>query len=726
MTRARTITLEFLREGPPHNQLLSPLTRYLAACQNRPPESLRLDVEHRDFLRWQAGLTYANVRRLGKVEDEKTRVVAAAAFEVERRNAIDDAGKAVTNVLGAIKGLTAELSCEPCEWRHIHLVVDASELGALPFELARAAPGLMVEGERLFAQQNARITLSRQTRRVATSVVSWPERPRILCVIADGDLPADAHVLALRKSIDHWIGWNDLEGSATGEEGGLDENLLLDNRKREAARMLTVLENPTLDEVSQAAAADCFTHVHVLAHGAPLPDASAGQTLYGICFRGTSGVDVVDGDRLEAALRHPKDCTHPTVVTLATCEGASVTGAILGPGGSAAHQIHSKGVPLVIASQFPLSKGASVVATEMLYRGLLRGDDPRETVHAIRRELLVVYPDTHDWASLVVYASLPPDLDAQLGTVRRNFERRAAETAIERFRATLRGKSEQQMASGSPDEQQRVGDDIDRLDETFARIRAAIDGPTKASVDANRFLGRLAMRLYDAYVFRSPPFGQAIATIAGRTKKHDFTTGRRPISMLAPNELLKLAKDSYLAAHGGDGSQWELWLQVVALCWALELDGTEVKQFDNDLTAARYMSDLLVERAGDAIINAAQQRALAACFKFEVELLAYLAGHTWDVRGTDMSESSFGFRLDELFDKLVRAVSPVPESYRAHAAWRQLRRYGIWVQHRWTWKQPDRQGVAPGRIARYSTRLQELGVRRYWGPRDHRSDQDAK
>ncbi|HWA72752.1 MAG TPA: hypothetical protein VG937_10470 [Polyangiaceae bacterium] len=345
MTSSRTIKLELLREGPPHNQLLSPLTRYLAACQNRPPESIRLDIEHRDFLRWQAGLTYA-AGRTTPARDQTTRREAKAAFNVERRNAIEDASKAVSTLLGSIRGLIAELSSDPCDWRHIHLVVDASELGALPFELARAAPGLMVEGERLFAQQNARVTISRQTRRVATSVVSWPSLPKILCIIGDGDLPADAHVLALRKSIDHWIGWNDQEDSATGSttsDAELNDDQLLDNRMREAARILTVLDNPTLEQVSATARSARFTHIHILAHGAPLPEAGTGQSLYGLCFRGPHGVDIVDGDRLEAALRHPQYCSCPTVVTLATCEGANVSGAILGPGGSAAHAIHSKG-----------------------------------------------------------------------------------------------------------------------------------------------------------------------------------------------------------------------------------------------------------------------------------------------------------------------------------------------------------------------------------------------
>jgi len=36
----RTLTLELLRHGPAHNQLLSPLTPYLALCENHPAVTL--------------------------------------------------------------------------------------------------------------------------------------------------------------------------------------------------------------------------------------------------------------------------------------------------------------------------------------------------------------------------------------------------------------------------------------------------------------------------------------------------------------------------------------------------------------------------------------------------------------------------------------------------------------------------------------------------------------
>ena len=40
----RTITLELLRHGPTHNQLLSPLTQYLALCQNHSAVTVRVPL----------------------------------------------------------------------------------------------------------------------------------------------------------------------------------------------------------------------------------------------------------------------------------------------------------------------------------------------------------------------------------------------------------------------------------------------------------------------------------------------------------------------------------------------------------------------------------------------------------------------------------------------------------------------------------------------------------
>jgi hypothetical protein len=280
------------------------------------------------------------------------------------------------------------------------------------------------------------------------------------------------------------------------------------------------------------------------------------------------------------------------------------------------------------------------------------------------------------------------------------------------------------IAAGGDDipeeERERLAEDVDRLDEAVAAIRSSIDRAdgNQARTDAHRFLGRLAMRLYDAYSLRSQPFQDAISNTLRQAKKHDFTTGRRPISMLAPSKLLRLAKDSYEMAHRLDGSQWELWVQVVALSWALNLDAADRPQFDKDLDATRYMADLLVERAANATTNAGEQRALAAAIAFEVELLAYFSGHA----AKTVSGQTFVQKLDEKFELFLKAAAPVPESYRAHAAWRQLRRYQVWSSARshptsTSEKHYPSSADMQALLSKYISTLKSRGVRRYWGPR---------
>ena len=115
----RTITLELLRHGPPHNQLLSPLTPYLALCENHAAVTVQLTFEHNQFLHRLRALSY----RLG----EEARV-----FQLR------DTAVTLGALLAGVPGLTAELSRQgenADSHTHIRLIVSASELALLPFEL---------------------------------------------------------------------------------------------------------------------------------------------------------------------------------------------------------------------------------------------------------------------------------------------------------------------------------------------------------------------------------------------------------------------------------------------------------------------------------------------------------------------------------------------------------------------------------------------------------------
>lgn len=100
-------------------------------------------------------------------------------------------------------------------------------------------------------------------------------------------------------------------------------------------------------------------------------------------------------------------------MTLASCNGGNV-GGVTGVGASVGHALHEAGIPLVVASQYPLSFGGSVMLVQDLYQGLLWGEDPRKLLVGLRRRLHSCFKDQHDWASIVAYASLPPNFDDQL------------------------------------------------------------------------------------------------------------------------------------------------------------------------------------------------------------------------------------------------------------------------------------------------------------------------
>src|SRR5918999_3682685 len=114
----RTITLELLRRGPANNQLLSPLTPYLALCENHAAVTLHVPFEHNQFLYRLGSLTY-------KIKDE------SRTFQLK------DTARVLGEILSEIPGLTAESNKEEGgadQLTHLRLILSASELALLPFE----------------------------------------------------------------------------------------------------------------------------------------------------------------------------------------------------------------------------------------------------------------------------------------------------------------------------------------------------------------------------------------------------------------------------------------------------------------------------------------------------------------------------------------------------------------------------------------------------------------
>ncbi len=393
----RTITLELLRHGPAHNQLLSPLTPYLALCENHQAVTLQVKLEHRTLLHQLRALSY----RLGD--------------EARQHQVADSAGFLAT-LLAAVPGLAAELNRQAGAADdknnpggaplHLRLVLSASELALLPFELALAPATWPGAGQPLLLQPQQPVCITRETRRMAGPAPRWPRQTRLLLVVASPaglpPVPDLAHAVALRGCLAPWI-------SDTASLG----------------QHLTVITQASLLAVQQACAQTDFSHVHILAHGGERSEGP--DTRYGLLLHDPHDpdgpADIVSGERLASALRPVRQAASmdalpgaagcPAVVTLASCNSGAV-GGVTSVGASIAHALHQAGIPVVIASQFPLSFGGSVRMVQALYDGLLWGDDPRSLLIGLRRQLHAEFPDTSDWASLTAYAALPVDFEAQL------------------------------------------------------------------------------------------------------------------------------------------------------------------------------------------------------------------------------------------------------------------------------------------------------------------------
>jgi hypothetical protein len=272
----------------------------------------------------------------------------------------------------------------------VDIVTHASELRAYPFEAIYAnASGAYLESA------DKGMILTRRIRSAFSYVVPpWPAVPSVLFVHApvDHDLSQeliDQHRLALTAALAPW-----------GNPEALEKRKLLVVRGIDSAEAL-----------AQARKLGDFSYIHILAHGARVAedDMEESETEWGLRL-----------GRADAAAASPKAITealkpvneHPLVVTLAACDSANADRPELG-NASLVETLHRNGIPVVVASQFPLTKPGSVTLTKAFYGRLLSGADVRIALHAaryaLREEARQVDERRHDWLSLVGYVRLPAE-----------------------------------------------------------------------------------------------------------------------------------------------------------------------------------------------------------------------------------------------------------------------------------------------------------------------------
>src|SRR5690606_11848781 len=126
----RNVKLELLRPGPAHNQLLSPLTPYLALCGADGPATVHMPFEQRQLL--------------SRLERLRYEIYGTTVPATQREAEVREMGEAIGKVLGQVPSLLSELSdprSDGGKLVHLRLSLSAFELGMVPFETAIAPDG---------------------------------------------------------------------------------------------------------------------------------------------------------------------------------------------------------------------------------------------------------------------------------------------------------------------------------------------------------------------------------------------------------------------------------------------------------------------------------------------------------------------------------------------------------------------------------------------------------
>jgi CHAT domain-containing protein len=630
-----TVRLELLRFGTAHNQLLSPLTPYVALCGNDGPVTVTIPLEHRHLLN--------RLERLRYVVD------SALIPETQRQAELVELGSLIGRVLANIPALNAQLgpaSAHENALVHLQLVVWGSELALVPFEVVTSPDGFPGAGQPLLTQGDVPVTLTREVRRARPLPVEWDRAPRVLFASAEppgvSPVPVRAHLIALRRALEPWIPW-----SATPEQ-----------RVGEVQQRLTVLHNATLDDIRQACSTKSFTHVHILAHGVERTE--AGERRYGVVLnrdRRHPAADVVDGQALAQALRvrsqDGRSMSRPTAVTLATCDSGAV-GSPLTPGGSIAHDLHAFGVPWVIASQLPMTIAGSVLLTECWYSHVLRGDDPRWVVHELRRRLNSDSRTKHDWASLAVYAVTPQDLAAQVSA----FRSRQTKTSVD----VLFDKAER-MSDVSHS-------DIEPIKKIFVEIRHALErwrseAPAGDTPEARRERGE-----------RIGLTAAAEKRIALLLREHAPADDGRGQSEKEADDAMARARDLYHKAFLED------WTNHWVLTQFLSLNAV----YANRSTEGIVLSDWWIVARSLALQQCRDTNATSKAWAFatlaEIELLGFAFGNYSAGQATEVTG-----RVAQYCRTIAEIMGD--DSFHVRSTRRQFERYARW----WSADRPEWQQI---------------------------------
>jgi hypothetical protein len=528
------------------------------------------------------------------------------------------------------KAFLPPVECRAGEVVQIDLVTNAAELWALPFEASFLdQPGWLASAE-------SGVELTRRIRgEFAERSVDWPDRPKILFLHAPTapDLDQaliDAHVAGLESALLPWS-----RGKHAAESGDLIVRVVWSAEEMAAA----VKEmNPT--------------YVHVLAHGAPIAGnpRRPRKTLWGLRLSSAASV-VIEPAPIADALAPAEG--RPFVVTLAACDSGNQSDPVSGAA-SLAQELHRRGVPVVVASQFPLTQERSPILARSFYSCLCRGEDVRVALHAARVALKEGSATTHDWLSLVGYVRLPEGYAQHLLRVRLKAEMGMLDALQQRMEQVLKDKGPLE-ALDEVESQVRL-----RLQSLVAQ-RPALDDHRDLIDECNGLAASTCKRLAELRFVRGQLSPQTLSADRAESRQH-----------------LEEASKRYREAY--DANVHSHWLGVQQIALEAVVNGSIE---DPDVWA-------MVRRAAALARDATPPEGRPKDYwsggtLVELFLLCPLAGRAPDAERTREAVTSFLERVDA-----AHAAGDRNAQYAVPSTRRQLSRYVTW----WT----KDNGFFPGRV----------------------------
>lgn len=656
----KLIELQLLRHGESLNQLLSPLTDYFALCGDHDSGTINVPMKHRALLTKLRALDYGDSQ---KTQDDQ----------------LEEMSDLVTGVLSHVPGMGTELSGCQQQLAHVSLATNAAELSMVPFELAKMPSGVAGAGQPMCLQPHIPVCLTRRSRNVNRPPLNWKRPVRILMIASDagGVIPLQAHYANLRKLVDPWL--------------AVPRDQRDDTASAAREKCLMLLNNPTISEIRECLQTESFTHIHILAHGAPC---DAESTRFGVVLPSSGKNDspvVIDGEQLGAVLGYDPERSEssPLVVTLAICQSSRQGGVIM-PGSSLAFELHNKGVPLVVGSQFPLTFGGSIIMARELYSGFLMGRDPRVVIWKTRRALFEETQHTlsqssddksiHDWASMTVYAQLPSELDQWLPQMERDQIYGCLKTKMDYLDYLSRSLEVQSPDRDPRDHSKDSGDfhpdDLRKPLEQIEKFKLWIDefpwkDPGKEA-DSRGILASAMKRLGIVYLRLS---SDGAESTAARRKLWEQRSGfnHERFRVHTPDDfrkqLEKLGRSELASAQQQYGRIFDLnrnsgWALIQSISLNLALNGSvSYDDFQTALTVNRRdRGHAILTRRSWALAALAELSLVRAAFQ---KLHPNPDDHRWQVGDEATSETALCRDFEDYLENLMLLAIELPNEVRS-------------------------------------------------------------